>query len=106
MTFEIGADSVPYIAVFLALMWFGVGYNALIGLAERRHYLDGFTSLAVALGVLITLAGVAILSWQAALIALACFTASGLPMIVGSIARYIRARARETEAIRHGEEGL
>lgn len=106
MTFQIGADSGPYVAVFLALVLFGVGYNALIGYLERRHYIDGFTSLAVALGALITLTGVAILSWQAALIAMACFTASGLPMIVGSIVRYIRARARETEAIRHGEGEL
>lgn len=88
-------DSSLALAVFCLLALIGLGYNALIAWAGRRGFLEGYLSLAVALGVLITLAGVAVVSWQAALLTLGAFVASGSPMVFGSVLRYIQLRHRE-----------
>jgi hypothetical protein len=85
------------VTVAIGLVLFGVLYNQLIGWTERHGYLEGFTSLAVALGAAVTLGGVALLSWQAALLCLGAFTATGSPMIAGSIWRYISTRKTEQE---------
>ena len=92
MEFVIRVDLGWIAGVFFGLALVGAGYNQLVGVAERRGWMEGVTSLAVALGALITLIGAAVICWQAALIVLVCFVASGLPMIFGSIYRYIRAR--------------
>ena len=80
------------LAIYLALVLFGIGFNLLIEAMERRGYLEGFVSLAVAVGVLVTLGGVAVIWWPAAVLALGAFAASGLPMVAGSIWRYIQKR--------------
>lgn len=85
--------------VFWALILFGVGYNALVGWLERRKYAEGYMSLIVAAGVVVTLVGIAILSIEAALYALGAFAASGTPMILGSIIRHVRARERAQRAM-------
>lgn len=82
-------------AVAFGLFGFGVGYNALIhALGERK---EGYTSLLVVAGVLITLGGVALIHWQAAALALLAFAASGLPMVVGDIGRHIWRREQAIE---------
>jgi hypothetical protein len=86
-------------AVLLGLLLFGIGYNALVAWLERRGYAEGFLSLIVAFGVAVTLAGVAILSIPAALLTLLAFIATGTPMIVGSIVRYIHRREATKRAI-------
>ncbi len=86
-------------AVFGALLLFGLLYNALVAWAERQGYTEGYMSLIVALGVAITLAGLAVLDWRAGLLALLCFSASGAPMIAGSIGRYLRRRAADRQAV-------
>jgi hypothetical protein len=96
---EIGHNFGSILAVFFGLVLFGVGYNAFVEWAERRGYTEGFVSLLVACGVFVTLGGIAIISWQAALLALIGFIASGTPMIVGSIWRYLRAREEAKRAI-------
>lgn len=96
----IGLDLSKVLAVIAALMLFGILYNLIIGWAEEKRYLEGYTALAVALGVLITLVGVALVSWQAAVITLGAFVASGTPMLAGSISRYMRARRRDYELIK------
>lgn len=88
------------VAVYSVLLALGCGYNALVAYAGRKGYLEGFTSLAVVVGVFATLGGVAVISWQAALLALGAFVASGLPMMAGSIGRYIRARKEAQESVR------
>jgi hypothetical protein len=99
MTCEIRLDLGIVLAVFLGLVLFGIGYNALVAWLERRSYTEGYLSLIVALGVFVTLCGVAILSIQAALLSLGAFIATGTPMILGSIARYLKARENMIKAI-------
>lgn len=89
---EIGSNSGAILAVFLSLALFGIGYNAFVAWMGRRGYTEGYLSLIVALGVFATLCGVAVLSIQAALLALMAFAASGTPMILGSIIRYLKKR--------------
>lgn len=82
----------------LALLFVvGIGYNWLMGKLQNRA---GYTAFYVAGGVLITLGGVAIVFWQAALLTLAAFVASGTPMIIGSMYRYMRETAATLEALR------
>lgn len=100
MVCEIRLDYGVIAAVFLGLLLFGVGYNAFVAWVERRGYTEGYLSLIVAVGVAMTLVGVAVLSIQAALLALGAFIATGTPMIVGSILRYIQARDRSKRDIK------
>lgn len=99
MVFEIRLDLGIILAVFFALVLFGIGYNALVAWLERKGYTEGYLSIIVALGVFVTLCGVAVLSVQAALISLGAFAATGTPMIIGSIARYLKARDEAKRAI-------
>lgn len=85
--------------VFISLALFGVGYNAFVSWAERRGYTEGYLSLVVALGVAVTLAGVAVLSIEAALLSLGAFAASGTPMIIGSIWRHLKRREEAKKAM-------
>lgn len=78
------------VILLFALFMFGWAFNALVGWLDERK--DGYTSLLVAAGVLITLGGVAMIDWRAAVLCLICFTASGGPMILGDIGRAIRKR--------------
>lgn len=95
MEIVIRVESGTIWGVFFAMLLFGVGYNTLVAWLERKRYVEGYLSLVVALGVAVTLAGVAVISWQAALLTLVMFIASGTPMIAGSILRYIQAREAE-----------
>jgi len=95
----IGLNSGSILAVFFALWVFGIFYNFLVAWAESRGYLEGFTWLAAAIGVLVTLAGIAIISWQCALLALAAFCFSGFPMAAGAIWRYIKLREKAHEYV-------
>lgn len=83
--------------VFLCLFIFGLGYNWMVSRLGRK--LEGYMSLVVALGVMVTLVGVLLLSPGAALICLLAFAATGLPMIFGSIVRYITRRESSRSAI-------
>jgi len=96
-------DSWQIFGVIVALLAIGVIFNRAVAWLEVKGYMEGYTSLVVALGILVTLAGVALLDWRAALLTLVAFIASGTPMIVGSVSRYIRKREMEQERIRHGD---
>lgn len=89
------------IGVTLAgLFFFGLAFNGLVNALDERK--SGYVSLLVAGGVLITLGGVAIVSWQCALLALAMFAASGTPMIIGEAARAVRKREAALRVLREG----
>src|SRR5512139_221585 len=97
---EIKLDFSLVLAVYLGLVIFGIFYNLLIGWLERKRYLEGYTSLAVAGGVAVTIGAMAIFNWAYALLVLGSFCASGGPMILGSVWRHIQAREQEQQAER------
>ena len=88
-----------FIPVLIGLFLFGVAYNAFVGWAQSRGYEEGYTAILVVIGVLVTLAGVAIIDWNAARITTFAFIASGSPMIAGSIWRHVRRRERAIRTI-------
>lgn len=95
-----GMHSGTLAALYLALVLFGIGFNALTALAERKGYMHGYTSLFVALGVAVTVGATAVISLAFALVTAVAFIASGTPMIVGSIWRHVQERERMLEQLR------
>ncbi|MDY6877338.1 MAG: hypothetical protein SWK90_14200 [Chloroflexota bacterium] len=95
---ELGLYAVVYGGLFVV----GFLYNVLVGWLERRGYDEGYTAVLVVVGVLVTLAGSAVLDWTAAGKVLGGFVASGFWMIVGSWWRHVRAR-REGQEAQRGE---
>lgn len=91
-----------YVAVFLGLTLFGIFYNSIVDWMSTHKYSEGFTSLLVAAGVLVTVAGCGFLiGWQAVGVVLLGFAFSGAPMVMGSVARYVRQRAESQRAMRN-----
>jgi hypothetical protein len=97
---EINLDFSLVLAVFAMELLFGVFYNLLIAWWIREKFLEGYASVAVAGGVLVTVGMTAIFSWQFALLVLGAFCFSGLPVGLGSIWRYVQARQRDQQAMR------
>lgn len=91
------------VAVVFGLTAFGYGYNRWVAGVVKQGQDRGYLSLIVALGVGVTVLGFGLAVWSlwAGLVLLVCFVASGLPMIVGSVSRYMRERAREEMEARH-----
>ncbi len=84
--------------VLVGLLVLGIGYNGLVGHLERTGMARGYTAFLVVAGVLFTLLGVGLAtSVETAAIVLACFGASGLPMIIGSMRRHALARMQDEE---------
>lgn len=92
MTFEIRVDYGLITGIFAGLILFGIGFNALTDWMERKGYMEGITSLMVALGVAFTIAPFAFISLPFALLIAGGFVCTGGPMIVGSISRYLKRR--------------
>lgn len=87
------APTLPSLFIVYALLFiFGVAYNLFMTRLEERGYHEGYVSFLVAGGVLVTLIGIAVFDSRGALIALGAFTASGTPMIIGSMIRHMRER--------------
>ena len=90
-------------SLIIGLIGFGILCNQFTAwLGERRR---GYTSLLASGGV----AGTVLLispwiGWEHTLYILGAFTFSGLPMIIGSIARYINERQKEVQAIRREQD--
>jgi predicted tellurium resistance membrane protein TerC len=87
-------------ALYLGLLLFGIGFNALTAWAERNGYMKGYTSLFVVVGVGVTVAATAVINIAFALFTAVAFVASGLPMIAGSIWRHMQEREAELERLR------
>lgn len=94
--------------VFAGLVSFGYLYNRLVEALEKDGHDRGYMSLIVSGGTAITLIGVApLIGIEATKQTFACFIASGLPMIWGSISRHCRARARvEAQLKREARDAL
>ena len=97
MEYQVIVDLRVFGAVLFGLLCFGVGYNAWVARLERDGGDRGYMAFIVAIGVTVTGLGFVLIvgSLGLGLILLACFVASGLPMIAGSVQRYVRARTRE-----------
>ena len=89
-------------ATLAALLGFGIWYDRWVASLEAKGYERGYLSLVVTLGVFVTIAGLALSIWSLWLpvLALLCFVASGLPMICGSIKRYVVSRETESQHLR------
>jgi hypothetical protein len=96
------------IAIYLALLLFGIAYNWLTAWSEKTGFIRGYTAFFVAGGVLVTLAAMAVISPAFALLTAMAFVFSGTPMIVGSMVRHKRNEIQELvqaiEEARHGDE--
>lgn len=88
------------IPVYIGLILVGIIYAILIYWVSEKGYLEGYTSLAVVGGVLITLAGVYFIFPLAVAYTLGAFFCTGTPMIVGDWLKNVRRRAKEQERIR------
>jgi hypothetical protein len=86
-------DLAQIVSVLAALAIAGTIYDRyIVDIIERQHPPLGVTAWEVVGGVLFTLAGFALLAGlEAFLLALLCFAASGIPMILGSRARHVEA---------------
>lgn len=93
--------------VLAALFLFGCFYAALVRFMAQRGA-DGQTAWMVVGGVAITLCGGTVVGGlEAGLVFLACFAASGLPMVVEYVWRYESARRADHEqAKRHSKDDL
>jgi hypothetical protein len=97
-----------FIPILLALAAFGYFYNRWVERLENGGHDRGYMGLIVAAGCTITLAGAALLiglepiTWV-----FCCFIASGLPMVLGSIARHCRARSKaQRDCLDHNERKI
>ena len=94
------------ITASLAALLFGIAYNAVVSHLEKRGYHEGYLAFLVAMGTFTVLAASAFvvlpLNTDALIAIIVCgvlFGAAGLPMIIGSIERHVRARERERQAL-------
>jgi hypothetical protein len=99
MVFEIRVEFGQIAGIYAGLLLFGLAFDQVTAWIERSGYLEGFTSLLVAAGVIFTVAPFLFLSMHFALAVLGGFVASGSPMIVGSIIRYAQQRERARKEI-------
>lgn len=87
-------------AIYILLIAYGIGYGALIEMADRRGYTEGFAWLAAGIWALVTVGAMAAICWQMALVLLGAFLCSGLPIAARMIWRFWQLREHEQEAIR------
>jgi hypothetical protein len=92
---------VPLPVVLSLLLAFGISYNEFVAKLEEEGREHGFLAFLVIFGTAITLAGAwTLIGKDNTLKVLACFVASGTPMTIGSISRYMEERAQEEKWIR------
>lgn len=88
------------VAVAAGLFALSVAYDAWVARLERGGHDRGFLGFIVALGCGYTLAGaIPLIGVRAVMWVLLCFVASGTPMIVGSVVRYVKARELEQKRL-------
>lgn len=84
------------IAVLISLHLFGWAYNWLVHIIETGGHDRGITAALVAFGCLVTIVGSGfVIGLNSALLVLASFTASGVPMAIGAYIRYAQKAAAE-----------
>lgn len=99
--------SLGIVSALFGLFLFGILFNFVIGWAKPKGFLEPYMALWVAAGTLVTILGISIIDklvdWNAGLVALAAFAASGTPMIIGDAVRYVTKMQRELAALRRME---
>lgn len=87
----------PLMAATLAIgLVFGIGYNALVSWLEASGHDRGYTAFLVVGGCLATVGlGSVVAGLSAGAWFLACFAATGLPMVIGSWARNSSERKQD-----------
>lgn len=91
---DIGSNSgaIP-VAIGAVLILFGILYDWLASYLHQKGHSEGYTSLLVVGGVLVTiLAAGFVIGWPAVIWLLILFACSGTPMVIGDIYRYAKAR--------------
>ena len=79
--------------VLAGLFGASVLYALFLEWSERRFgFVTAYTWLTVVIGVALTLGGLAVASLEAALLALAAFVATGIPIVARSVVNDLRAR--------------
>ena len=96
----LGLDAGTILAVYMALLLFGIGFNILTAWAERRGYTRGYLAMFVVAGVAVTVGLMAIVHLVFALLMAGAFICSGTPMIIGSMWRHMREDEQELERLR------
>jgi hypothetical protein len=90
-------------AIYIILILFGWWFNRQV--EKWGTDSDGFTWLLVVIGTLVTLVGIGLLDllldWNAGLLGLSAFSASGFFMCYGAVRRYVTLRNRLKEMARH-----
>jgi hypothetical protein len=82
-----------FIVVILGLLVFGGIYNHVVAGLEEKGHDRGYTAYLVVGGTLVTVLGaIPLIGVESAGMVLACFAASGLPMVVGSSKRHSQQR--------------
>lgn len=98
---QMGPETVFVVGILLLLFVFGLWFNGLVNRLGNKQ--EGFTSFLVVIGVGATSIGIGaldyFLGWNAFFLCLLAFSASGTPMIYGSIKSYIHARERARKAL-------
>ena len=102
MDFDYNWRLIGTISGFIFLL--SCSYDGVVRWLEHEGYAEGYTSFLVVGGVLLTLFGLACIDRAAAVLALILFSASGLPMVVGSMWRHARRRKADQDGMRKDAE--
>lgn len=104
---ECGSNPALIAVVLGVLTGTGILYNWFVAWLQRKGYDEGYTALLVAVGVMFTLAGASCLvGIQAIIIITWCFVASGTPMILGDVWRYVRSREDVAKLINNAKGAI
>lgn len=90
--------------VYIGLFLFGCVYNLLVAWLVRKGYAEGYMGFIVAVGVGTTLLPFTFMTCVSIWWVLYGFAASGVPMILGDVWRYIKPRAEEQAHERQADE--
>lgn len=95
------------VIVLASLFGFGIVYNAFVKSLEDKGYHEGYVSYLVVVGTAITvLVSIPLVGFQTALKMFKCFSASGLPMVLGSCWRHVVEGERiKRDALEFGGRG-
>ena len=88
-------------AISIIAILFGIIYAIIIGWLKQKELLEGYTAIAVIVGVLITLILASfIIGLESTLFVLLIFACTGAPMVMGSMWSYTSKRNQTATELR------